>query len=317
MASFKMSDISLKTHVDFLCIGAQRSGTSWLFRNLQAHPDIWIPPCKEVHYFSRSSRYHSPSHLECQGFFEKLLGRDQRARTWRWLFFGYAGRWLAKAGWPQKPARLVWIWSYFFREPGDEWYLRLFWEGKEKICGEITPDYSLLEEKDVEHVASLLPDVKILFLMRNPLDRVLSQLRYHMDGRALPCLGKASPHELVKFAVEEGQMARGDYPRILDTWSRYFPSKNIHCVFYEDICERPRKVLEEILSFIGANPECFPDAGEVATRRNASMERTLDIGTLRQIAEAHESVVRECARCFGGYAEDWFKRLTSMKFADS
>jgi hypothetical protein len=36
---------------DFLIIGAQKSGTTWLDRNLRLHPDLWLPPEKELHFF--------------------------------------------------------------------------------------------------------------------------------------------------------------------------------------------------------------------------------------------------------------------------
>ena len=36
---------------DFVCIGAPKSGTTWLYRNLNTHPSIWIPAVKELHYF--------------------------------------------------------------------------------------------------------------------------------------------------------------------------------------------------------------------------------------------------------------------------
>ena len=35
----------------FLCIGAQKAATSWLHKNLLEHPDVWMPPLKELHYF--------------------------------------------------------------------------------------------------------------------------------------------------------------------------------------------------------------------------------------------------------------------------
>ncbi len=35
----------------FLVIGAQKAGTTWLDRNLRTHPQIWVPPEKEIHYF--------------------------------------------------------------------------------------------------------------------------------------------------------------------------------------------------------------------------------------------------------------------------
>ena len=36
---------------DFIGIGAQKAGTTWLHRNLQAHPGIWMPKEKEIHCF--------------------------------------------------------------------------------------------------------------------------------------------------------------------------------------------------------------------------------------------------------------------------
>lgn len=36
----------------FLVIGAQKCGTSWLHRHLSAHPDLWMPPGKELEFFS-------------------------------------------------------------------------------------------------------------------------------------------------------------------------------------------------------------------------------------------------------------------------
>ena len=38
---------------DFFCIGAQKGGTRWLYDQLQLHPDFWMPPVKELHYFDR------------------------------------------------------------------------------------------------------------------------------------------------------------------------------------------------------------------------------------------------------------------------
>src|SRR5205085_831376 len=38
---------------DFLCMGAQKAGTGWLYEQLRNHPDFWMPPMKELHYFDR------------------------------------------------------------------------------------------------------------------------------------------------------------------------------------------------------------------------------------------------------------------------
>jgi len=38
---------------DFLCIGAQKAGTTWLADALRAHPEVFVPEDKELHYFDR------------------------------------------------------------------------------------------------------------------------------------------------------------------------------------------------------------------------------------------------------------------------
>lgn len=50
--------------IDFLIIGAQKSGTTWLSGCLKEHPGVYIPDIKEVHYFDNNykkgeSWYHS------------------------------------------------------------------------------------------------------------------------------------------------------------------------------------------------------------------------------------------------------------------
>src|SRR5262245_62109605 len=48
---------------DFLFVGAQKAGTSWLYGQLERHPDFWMPPVKELHYLNslnRTRRFHPP-----------------------------------------------------------------------------------------------------------------------------------------------------------------------------------------------------------------------------------------------------------------
>src|SRR6516165_5883549 len=39
--------------IDFLGIGAQKAGTTWLFRHLSAHPQVRFPAGKEIHFWDR------------------------------------------------------------------------------------------------------------------------------------------------------------------------------------------------------------------------------------------------------------------------
>lgn len=41
---------------NYLVVGAARCGTSWIARNLMVHPDVYMPPEKELHFFDREYR---------------------------------------------------------------------------------------------------------------------------------------------------------------------------------------------------------------------------------------------------------------------
>jgi hypothetical protein len=47
----------------FYAWGLRKAGTSWLYRQLERHPDFWMPPVKELHYLdslTRTRRFHPP-----------------------------------------------------------------------------------------------------------------------------------------------------------------------------------------------------------------------------------------------------------------
>lgn len=42
---------------NFLCIGAPRCGTNWLYENLRLHPEIFLATPKEIHFFNNEEHY--------------------------------------------------------------------------------------------------------------------------------------------------------------------------------------------------------------------------------------------------------------------
>jgi hypothetical protein len=133
----------------FLCIGAQKSGTSWLYRNFQAHPSIWVTRVKELHYFDEKAQsgYRPPIH-------ELLFSRNHKARRWRRQFRMSL---LALRHEERLFAAVQWNTRFFFGMPSDKWYLSLFDPDPRQVAGEITPDYSILDVERVAHVRRVLP----------------------------------------------------------------------------------------------------------------------------------------------------------------
>src|SRR5438093_8430543 len=51
---------------DFLCVGAQKAGTSWLYRQCEPHGDFWMPPLKELHYFNKLTKVKRANSPRCR-----------------------------------------------------------------------------------------------------------------------------------------------------------------------------------------------------------------------------------------------------------
>src|SRR5207245_8007632 len=62
---------------DFLCVGAHKGGTTWLYQQLDSHPDFWMPPVKELHYLDQLSRVQRTSPPRCRDEIGRASRRDR------------------------------------------------------------------------------------------------------------------------------------------------------------------------------------------------------------------------------------------------
>jgi hypothetical protein len=180
---------------DFLGIGAQKSGTTWLYENLRCHPDLFLPDKKELHYFDR--RFH----------------RSLRS------------------------------------------YARHFEAGAGKVRGEITPSYAALAPSRIRYIRAIMPQARLIFLMRNPIDRAWSQALMNVLTRANRAFDDVGDEEFLAHLRHERSIIRGDYNRILERWLAVFPKEQLLVGFFEDVRERPKELLTEVFNHIGVSPD--------------------------------------------------------------
>ena len=66
----------MRKKVNFIGLGVQKSGTSWLAEALNEHPNIKIHPKKEAHYFNKKGFYINKRHYEWtfKNKNEKIIG---------------------------------------------------------------------------------------------------------------------------------------------------------------------------------------------------------------------------------------------------
>src|SRR5262245_2340675 len=199
----------------FLCLGAQKAGTTALYEYLRRHAQITGPSWKEATFFDR-----------------------HWARGERWYRGNFPN--LART--------------------------------REKLVGEASPSY-VFHPLAPQRVEELLPEARLIVLVRNPVDRALSQYNHEVAlGREPLPFEEALDAEEQRLRGEEERMAadpryvsrewwshtykaRGRYAEQLERWLAVFPPEQLLVLPSDDLGSDPAKAHAQVLEFLGASPQ--------------------------------------------------------------
>jgi hypothetical protein len=291
---------------DFLIIGAQKAGTSWLATNLSRHPNVWVPPLKELHYFDERIK-----ELPFGASLIRLSSRRYTEEDWYPWYWRYQLQYLLKRRFRRygknfDPETVLWALKFFGLPPSDRWYASLFEQGRGKIIGEATPDYSILEEGMVARIHKLMPHAKVIFFMRNPIERPYSsavmQLR-NLKGMGREVEESALQPFFESFCRHPTVVSHTCYLRSLEKWRRFYPDEQIFVGFLEDIHFYPVRLLQRLYGFL----ELDPSHTQEAKRRkiNSGFQENMPSQLAAELARTYYEDLQRLSACFGGYTCFW------------
>lgn len=276
---------------DFIGIGAQKAGTTWLARNLEPHPEIHMPR-KEIHYFDRKMRDRS-------NVVTRFFGKTRNDEQWR----RQVRRIPSKVMKNPSLQELRWNYRYYLRPYDDRWYAQIFEPKKGKVSGEITPAYSALDSEKVAHVYGLMPDAKIIFMMRNPIERVWSHTVMSFDKVKKGSAESAAEQEIFKKLDRTSTSKLSNFLRTFDNWGAFYPDERFFVGFLEDTAYLPGDLLEGVYSFLGVDASFRPPQADkkIHSRSAATMPAKVAV----YLAHNYREEVVRLAERFGGYASFW------------
>ncbi|MBB4080232.1 hypothetical protein GGR28_002862 [Lewinella aquimaris] len=203
---------------EFLIIGAQKAGTTWLLYNLQNHPELCLPS-KELHFFSSDENFTK----------------------------------------------------------GVEWYHDQLVSCKEggRIIGEKTPEYlDVISDKNSktsklthERIFQYNSDIKLILIMRNPVDRALSAIQHMYRSRRVSpsvSIDQLVLGDSVWRAESFGVFNGGKYYSNILKYLDVFPKEQLLCLFYEDDVKlNYTNGLKKVCNFLDINGDVeFPKMNE-------------------------------------------------------
>jgi hypothetical protein len=281
---------------DFICIGAQKAGTRWLFDQLAFHPGFWMPPIKELHYLNQGKRFlrfARPLHAHAGKSLRGVNRRRARAEER-----------------PLLPEDIGWLEArmWLHRRPLDlDLYARLFNPRGDRLSGDICPPYAIIPGDEARAVRARFPEARIVYLVRDPIERLWSQycmiLRRHPQDepesletvKAFVARGTGRDHSAMGAAIERWRIGADD-PRF-------------GLFFFDDLKTDASGLRRRILTFIGGDPE-VESAGLPAdhNRKAAYAKIPMSLAVWDYLAAEFAGEIRYAATELGGPAKAWAEK---------
>jgi len=202
---------------DFVIAGAPKAGTTALHAALTTHPQLYLSPVKEPKYYLTDGR--PPSRAGHRG-----PGDAHSAQEWVWR-----------------------------RED----YLALFDDAPAgAVVGESTPFY-LYDRAAHARVAADVPDVKIIAVVRDPVDRAWSNwVHLRADGLEpeadfLSAVRREPQRVADGWAPFWHYRGLGRYGEQLRDLYRHVPRERVLVLRYRELVDTPRELLDRVSRFLG------------------------------------------------------------------
>jgi Sulfotransferase domain len=192
--------------------------------------------------------------------------------------------WLSEHPYVRRPRRKeinYFNWQYY---RGTDWYRHHFpllierqafvaQHGQAFITGEASPSY-MIHVQVPGRMARLLPSIKLLVCLRNPVDRAYSQFQMRRAAGEESCdsfldaLALEDPHfengespqgGVVQHASGRTYLLRGHYAEHLERWFAVFPRQQFHILTVDELARDPSGTLDEVLEFLELPPAVLGD----------------------------------------------------------
>jgi hypothetical protein len=232
------SGSSLDGKLFLVGLGAQKAGSTWMARYLRSHPDVYVPPLKEIHYFDAVYLRRLNGHIT-----KRFVRMAEKIANEMAIDS-------ARVSHKDKEKYRALTDRIKMTRENDYPYMKFFEDRvtDEGVFCDITPAYSMLSSDGYEAILNMHPNIRWVFILRDPVDRYWSALRMGVRKRK-----NADPYgEFMTLLDREDYYLRTDYKRTILELERLVPPDRIKYVFYESLFT-PQSV-DELTSFIGVKP---------------------------------------------------------------
>jgi len=192
----------------------------------------------------------------------------------------------------ENPLHWRWYWTYFMAATG-------------RLRGDMTPAYSVLTSQRIAAIARNMPEAKIIYTIRDPVDRAWSDVCFGLWYSKGLKADQVPEDVLMSRLMMQWRLDKGDHMANISRWEQYYGRDNFKCIFFEDIRDRPNALLEDVCGFLGINPENLPGDGGEKKRVNAVPRVEIPELALTALCGYYQSQRNWIEQKFGRKLDGW------------
>jgi len=288
-----MSGAPATTPNFLLGVGTQKAGTTWLFDYLAAHPQTAMGAVKEFHFFNlfRDEERHPELAVMRLNFLKNVIDKQIAE---------------AQDGKPfSRGAHFVGVMETMAMQFQPERYHRYFKRilrrnPHTRLIGEITPNYCTLNADDFrfarDEIEKLGLPIRVVFLMREPVERCYSQAR--MADRDMGKNGdgprKSARERLLRQATSVRVSRLTRYEHTIRALETVFAPEELFYGIYEDLFRNEE--VERLCAFLGIR---FVDPDFKKRSNYSPRSEEPDPSDVRKIRAFYADTYAFCRERFG------------------
>lgn len=139
----------------------------------------------------------------------------------------------------------------------------------EKVRVESSPEYIYGKENVARRINNELPEVKLIFILRNPVEKIISSFAHKQKKMNVSSDISFDEYANVHLhfdnidtaaksdSPEAKELMEGCYIDYLPAWFNVFDRSKIKIIFFDDLATDPVGVMNEICAFIDIDPEFY------------------------------------------------------------
>jgi len=241
--------------LNFIVIGSQKCGTTWLFDKLKMHPRMYFPMGKEPGYWN-------------DNFY--------KGQVYRQIYNGRMNGTVVKLN------------NY--------------------VCGEMSTLYSIMPPEQIENLCKHHPNIKLILMVRNPVERAWSAINMHYKFNNMD-ISELTEEKAIKAITGAKTAKLGQYDVIIKKWLKFYQKEQLQIIFFDDIQTKYQEILRDVSKHIGIEADFFekiPDS-LLKTPSMQGQKKALSNHIYDTCIDFYRPSIHFLSHYIGRNLDDWLK----------